>query len=68
MFLTLTDKGKVKINLIIMPSYSDIQNGNKIFKLNVLPYSIDWLSKCKELRNDLFLDKYQDIIYKAFFV
>ena len=46
MFLTLNDKGQVKINCIIMPSYSDIQDGNKIFKLNVLPYSIEWSSKC----------------------
>jgi UDP-N-acetylglucosamine pyrophosphorylase len=48
MFLTLNDRGNVKINCIIMPSYSDIQDGKKIFKLNVMPYSIEWLSKCNE--------------------
>jgi hypothetical protein len=48
MFLTLSDKGQAKINCIIMPSYSDIQDGKKIFRLNALPYSIEWSSKCKE--------------------
>jgi hypothetical protein len=48
MFLTLNDKGQVKVNCIILPSYSDIQDGNKIFKLNVFPYSIEWSSKCKD--------------------
>jgi hypothetical protein len=42
LYLTLNDRGQLRLNCLIMPSYADIQEGAKVYKLNVLPYCIDW--------------------------
>lgn len=40
--LTLNDKGFLKVTIVIAPSYSEVQEKNSVFRLNQLPFNVDW--------------------------
>ena len=48
MFLTLNEQGKLKVNCILMPSYTDVNDQNLTYKLNLFPFTIEW-NKCKTI-------------------
>jgi len=40
--LTLNDKGFLKVTIVIASSYSEVQDKNSVFRLNQLPFNVDW--------------------------
>jgi hypothetical protein len=41
-YLTLSDVGKLRVNFVVMPSYTDVQDQFNTFKINQLPHTIEW--------------------------
>ena len=54
--LTLNEKGQMKVNFLLTPSYQDAQEMAFTYKLNQLPYSIDWSqNKNKQILKAVFI-------------